>query len=699
MSNDDKTRRQGAPSQRARRPSSNQVPQRQPSNNDGWKRQYRTGAKRPAPPRQEPQAPQRARTNNERPLRGRQTPIDAAALEKSKQKLGKKRKISFGELTSVDDFFEPTPPTQAAPPRRERNNPRKTKKANRKVAFGELSSVDDFFEDHQHAPLSVAEISEDRPKPIHSTSIDLDEPMELDDPVGIEPEISDYPDLDLEADKRRTRRLAQAQQKRSRKTAQPPVQERGHFPGHEPIEFEPMEDESMELEHHHGAPAPPMAKPPQRPPSSPLQPARGPSSGHIQALQRQIQALEERLAQAPAPAAPAPISTPIEDDGHSPIVTDLLPPNWGKTPAVAQAAAGARRQRIDFFLRLMIDKGASDFHIHVGNSPIFRLSGRMAPMRYRPIRQSDWERLMRPICPDHLWSAFEKGGDVDFSYAIPGVARFRVNLMKQHHGGGAVFRLIPNTIMTLEQLGLPEQVQRYAEMSQGLVLVTGPTGSGKSTSLAALIDLINRRKSYHIITIEDPIEFVHEPKRSLLHQREIGTHAQNFNDALRAAIREDPDLILVGEMRDRETMLLALEAAEKGMLVFGTLHTNSAAKTVDRIINAFSVAEQDQVRHVLASTLQGVVSQQLLRRVGGGRVAALEILFSSPALGNLIREGKTHHIPSFMQTGLKQGMMQMDQALMALLKEGTITREAALEKAIEKDLFKDPSLDRYAKEK
>lgn len=317
-------------------------------------------------------------------------------------------------------------------------------------------------------------------------------------------------------------------------------------------------------------------------------------------------------------------------------------------------------------------------------------------MRYRPLRQRDWERLIEPICPEHLWRSFQNYGDVDFSHEIPGVARFRVNLMKQHRGSGAVFRLIPNKIMTLEQLGLPPQIHRFAEFNQGLMLVTGPTGSGKSTTLAAVIDLINRRKSYHIITIEDPIEFVHQPQRSLMHQREIGTHARRFNDALNAAIREDPDLILVGEMRDRDTMLLALEAAEKGMLVFGTLHTNSAAKTVDRIINAFPMEEQEQVRHVLASTLRGVVSQQLLRKIGGGRVAALEILFGTRALSNLIREGKTHHIPSMMQTGRKQGMMLMDEALMELVKTGQVTREAALEKAIEKEVFKDEDLDQYA---
>jgi twitching motility protein PilT len=368
----------------------------------------------------------------------------------------------------------------------------------------------------------------------------------------------------------------------------------------------------------------------------------------------------------------------------------ILPPDWGMTlaaPARDEHEDAARRNQIDFFLRLMIDRGASDLHVHVGNSPIYRQGGQIAPMRFRPLRQRDWDRLIRPICPPGIWDAFHATGDIDFAYEVPEVARFRVNLLRQHHGAGAVFRIIPTKILTLDQLGMPQQLARFAELNSGLVLITGPTGSGKSTTLAALIDMINRQKASHIVTIEDPIEFVHPPRNSLIHQREIGAHAATFYEALQAAMREDPDLILVGELRDRETMNLALQAAEKGMLVYGTLHTNSAAKTVDRIINAFPTDEQDQIRTVLASTLRGVVAQQLLRRTTGGRVAALEILFSNRASANLIRENKTHHLNSFIQTGSRDGMVLMDQSLMTLVQQGTITRDAALEKAIDKNLF------------
>ncbi len=408
--------------------------------------------------------------------------------------------------------------------------------------------------------------------------------------------------------------------------------------------------------------------------------------GRLKQLEAEVVKLR-RSATAPAPRASGP-TLPTPAPATDPAERLLLAENWGKQVA-RPADTGSSRNRIDFFLRMMMDRGASDLHLHVGNSPIFRQSGTMQPMRYRPLRPPDWERLMQPICPEVVWSEFKRSGDGDFAYEIEGLARFRVNLLRQHRGSGSVFRVIPSNIMTLEQLGIPPQVARFAEINSGLVLVTGPTGSGKSTTLAAIIDLINRRKPFHIITVEDPIEFVHPPRRSLVHQREIGVHARSFPEALSAAVREDPDLILVGEMRDRITMTLALEAAEKGMLVFGTLHTNSAAKTVDRIINAFPSSEQDQIRTILAASLRGVVSQQLCKKVGGGRVAAVEILFSSRAMSNLIREGKTHHIPSLMQTGSKDGMIQMDASLRELLDSETITREDALEKAIDKKLFKE----------
>ncbi|HXA19747.1 MAG TPA: type IV pilus twitching motility protein PilT [Thermoanaerobaculia bacterium] len=346
-------------------------------------------------------------------------------------------------------------------------------------------------------------------------------------------------------------------------------------------------------------------------------------------------------------------------------------------------------QKIDRFLKLMNDRGASDFHLTVGRPPMLRASGTMESIRYRTISEIDFTELLKPVTPERLWTEYLKSGDIDFSYEIPGVARYRVNLFRQQRGGGAVFRVIPTKIMTLEQLGLPDQVRRIASIRSGLVLVTGPTGSGKSTTLAAIIDLINETRSLHIITIEDPIEFVHPNKKCLLHQREIGSHAKSFAEALKAAGREDPDVILVGEMRDLETIAMALSAAERGTLVFGTLHTNNAAKTMDRIISVFPAPEQEGIRNVLGETIRGVVAQQLLPKVGGGRVAAMEILFASPAIGNMIREGKTSQVTSAIQTGVNQGMIDMDTSIRRLFEAGTVTARAAYDKAIDKEQFKD----------
>jgi len=346
-------------------------------------------------------------------------------------------------------------------------------------------------------------------------------------------------------------------------------------------------------------------------------------------------------------------------------------------------------QKIDRFLKLMNDRGASDFHMTVGRPPMLRASGSMEAIRYRVLTERDFIDMMEPVTPPRIWEEFMRSGDVDYSYEIPGVARYRVNVFRQQRGAGAVFRIIPTKIMTIDQLGLPPQVKRVAEMRSGLVLVTGPTGSGKSTSLAAIIDLINETRALHIITIEDPIEFVHPNKKCLVHQREIGTHAKSFAEALKAAGREDPDLILVGEMRDLETIQMALSAAEKGTLVFGTLHTNNAAKTMDRIISVFPAGEQDGIRAVLGETIRAVVAQQLLPKIGGGRVAALEILFASPAIGNMIREGKTPQITSAIQTGVKEGMIDMDGSIKRLYEDKKITARAAYDKAIDKELFKD----------
>jgi twitching motility protein PilT len=337
----------------------------------------------------------------------------------------------------------------------------------------------------------------------------------------------------------------------------------------------------------------------------------------------------------------------------------------------------------------MNDRGASDFHLTVGRPPMLRASGNMETIRYRVLAEVDFIDMLKPIAPPRLWEDFVQHGDIDFSYEIPGLSRYRVNVFRQQRGAGAVFRVIPTKILTIEQLGLPDQVRRVTNLRSGLVLVTGPTGSGKSTTLAAIIDQINETRALHIITIEDPIEFVHPNKKCLIHQREIGNHATSFAEALKAAGREDPDIILVGEMRDLETIQMALTAAEKGTLVFGTLHTNNAAKTMDRIINVFPAGEQEGIRNVLGDTIRGVVAQQLLPKIGGGRVAALEILFASPAIGNMIREGKTPQITSAIQTGMKEGMIDMDSSIRKLYNEKKVTARAAYDKAIDKESFKD----------
>ena len=344
--------------------------------------------------------------------------------------------------------------------------------------------------------------------------------------------------------------------------------------------------------------------------------------------------------------------------------------------------------RIDNFLRLMNDRGASDLHFCVGQPPALRLHGDIDPIRYKSLSQGDYDMFLSEITPKFNWEKFRESGDADFAYECKGLARFRVNLFRQERGSGAVFRIIPTKLLTMEQLGLPEPVHRICDLDRGLVLVTGPTGSGKSTTLSAIINKMNETRRMHIITIEDPIEFVHPNKKSLLTQREVHTNVASFAQGLKAALREDPDLILVGEMRDLETIGLALHAAETGMLVFGTLHTNSAGKTVDRIINVFPTDEQESVRAVLADTLTCVLAQQLLKKLGGGRVAALEILFGSPALGNIIREGKTHQISNIIRQGQRRGMIAMDDSLLKHTEQKLVDPENAYEKAIDKKDFR-----------
>ena len=344
--------------------------------------------------------------------------------------------------------------------------------------------------------------------------------------------------------------------------------------------------------------------------------------------------------------------------------------------------------KIDQFLRLMQQQKASDLHLTVGSVPVMRIHGELTRVKFRELTQADMETLMFEILSDEKKRLFEETHDTDFAYEITGLARYRVNLFMQRKGMGAVLRTIPDTILTADQLGLPEVVRDLCKLNKGLVLVTGPTGSGKSTTLAAMIDLINETRHEHILTIEDPVEFTHPNKKGLVNQREVGGNTKSFASALRAALREDPDVLLVGEMRDLETISLGLTAAETGHLVFGTLHTNSAAKTIDRIINVFPASEQEQIRAMLGETLRGVIAQQLLRKAdGGGRVAALEILVVTPAISNLIREGKTHQIASMMQTGKNVGMITMDGSLQNLLASKTIAPEDAYTKAHDKSQF------------
>ena len=345
--------------------------------------------------------------------------------------------------------------------------------------------------------------------------------------------------------------------------------------------------------------------------------------------------------------------------------------------------------KIDELFRYVRSKGASDLHMLQGQPPKVRLHGDLEPVEgHAVLDEPTLREYLQEIARPEQWKKYEDVGDLDFAYGLEGVARFRCNYLRQVFGRGAVFRQIPDKIMTAEDLGLPKAVANLAHLRSGLVLVTGPTGSGKSTTLAAIINIINKTYKKHVITIEDPIEFVHENISSVITQREVGYHTDGFAEALRAAVREDPDVILVGEMRDLETISLALSAAELGLLVFGTLHTNSAAKTIDRVIDVFPAGRQPMVRTMLAESLQAVVSQLLLKKKEGkGRVAAMEILLKKEGMSNMIREGAISKILSLMETSRADGMQLMDWALMDLYKKGTIDGEAAYMKAFNKSVF------------
>jgi twitching motility protein PilT len=323
-----------------------------------------------------------------------------------------------------------------------------------------------------------------------------------------------------------------------------------------------------------------------------------------------------------------------------------------------------------------------------GQQPILRVRGDMERVKFKVLENEELKAMLYEICPEDRIKVFEETGDMDFGYEIPGLARYRCNFFQQKYGIGSVFREIPSEILTCEQLGLPKVISKLASLPKGMVLVTGPTGSGKSTTLAAITDEINKTRKDHILTIEDPIEFVHKSQACIVNHREVGTHTKSFNAALRGALREDPDIILVGEMRDLETISLAMEAAMTGHLVFGTLHTLNAMKTVDRVVEIFPAGQQAQVRSTLADALKAVVSQTLMKRVDKkGRIAALEVLICTPAVRNLIREGKTYQIPSVMQTGKKYGMQGLDDALYEMLQKRQISAEDAYTNCIEKAKF------------
>jgi len=344
--------------------------------------------------------------------------------------------------------------------------------------------------------------------------------------------------------------------------------------------------------------------------------------------------------------------------------------------------------RIDAFFRLMQAQNASDLHLSAGCVPCLRIEGDLEPVKYKELGTDELTAMLAEVAPANKIQQFEQTGDVDFAYELAGIGRFRGNYFRQANGVSAVFRKIPTRIMTIEELGLPAVTRRFAMLEKGLVLVTGPTGSGKSTTLAAILDYCNKNRRDHIVTIEDPIEFKHSRINCIVNHREVGLHTRSFAAALRGALREDPDIIMIGEMRDLETISLALEAALTGHLVFATLHTQSAMKTIDRIIDAFPTNAQEQVRATLADTLKGVLAQTLFKRTDTrGLAAAIEVLVGTPACANLIREAKTYQLTSVMQTGRKLGMQTLDEAIEALLIKRQISPEEAFEKSIQKEHF------------
>jgi len=374
-------------------------------------------------------------------------------------------------------------------------------------------------------------------------------------------------------------------------------------------------------------------------------------------------------------------------NGNGSAATAPPPPSNG-SGVMARGADSAARAEIDRLLRTMVDQEGSDLHLRVGEPPILRIHGELKRIEQRQaLTSAQVEAMIASIMPARNAQEFAEVNDCDFAYEIDGLARFRANCFRDHWGAGGVFRVIPAKVATVEALNISQEVQNLCFLTKGLVLVTGPTGSGKSTTLGALVDLINRSRNEHVITIEDPIEFVHINKKCVITQRQVGVHTGSFKSALRAALREDPDIVLVGEMRDLETISIALETAETGHLVFGTLHTTTAVSTIDRVIDQFPADRQAQVRVMMADSLKGVISQTLVKKIGGGRVAAREILLSNAAVANLIREGKAFQIPSVMQTSRKLGMIQLGDVLIDLVDQGIVEPQEAYIKATDKGAF------------
>jgi twitching motility protein PilT len=376
---------------------------------------------------------------------------------------------------------------------------------------------------------------------------------------------------------------------------------------------------------------------------------------------------------AAAPAAPARAATPAAPAPAAAV--------GGRSAAVIDGTKTA----IEDLFRVLVGMKASDLHISAGSPPMVRHDGEIQILPDRAaLTAAETEKLLWPIAPERNREEFKRRHDTDFAYEIPGLARFRCNFFLDRKGMGGVFRVIPSKIISSDDMGLSKEIMQLCHLPKGLVLVTGPTGSGKSTTLCALIDYINRNRTDHIITVEDPLEFVHENKKCLINQRQVGDHTDSFKDALRAALREDPDIVLVGEMRDLETVAIAIETAETGHLVFGTLHTSSAPSTVDRIIDQFPADRQGQIRVMLAESLKGVISQMLCKKIGGGRVPVLEVLIGTPSVSNLIRESKIFQIPSIMQTGKKYGMCLMNEGFVDLVKRKVIDPQEAYAKAVDK---------------